>query len=270
MPSFAEKQTRLKDEFFLVAQARPATADHYLAWLESYIDAGGALKGLSLDPFPKARFFTISHDAATPTLDGAFAVNVIVPPGVTLSLPSGSTDCVTYDVDSGSFRGSAEIYIWREMLDGAIKDGYPLSKLVSKPDMGRCVQAAVIEKVTGHMAGGNDFYESFADQADLAKVEGYIAKLQASDVTQITRDFFALEAATPIDAASQAVIDEKAREAMKTFEILRYKLDPASAEPIPAFGKRAKPPAPPPEPNIGLPDQIQVGPVLRLKDPGSP
>jgi hypothetical protein len=55
------------------------------------------------------------------------------------------------------------------------------------------------------------------------------------------------------------------QEGIKTMEVLRYKLDPASQNPIPAFGKRAKP-VPPPEPVVELEGRIQVGPVLRLKD----
>ena len=267
---FPERMTRLRDEFFLVAQARPATADHYLAWLESYLDAGGAVKGLNLEAFPEKQFYTISKDAVTPAMDGVYAFSIIVPPGVKLATGL-QTDCKAYIAGDGSLRGTRDVYVWREMLDTAIGDGYSLSQLVSAADLGTCVQVAVVEAIANIAPDRvHDYYNAFSDKATLEQIEGRIETLRATDVTQLARKFLKLEAATPIDPTAQAVIDGQARDAMKTLEMLRYKLDPASAQPIPAFGKRAKPPAPPAEPNVELPGQIQVGPVLRLKDPVTP
>jgi hypothetical protein len=266
MPNYQE-MTRLKDEFAMASQLRPATAEHYVAWLEEYLDKGRDIANLSLADFSKEKFFTVSADAQLPPLENGLSLNIIVPPGVRLDA-SAKGDCNVYFTDAGEMAGEAKIMVWSEMLDMLIGDGYPLARLVDGQGLATCTRIAIINSIVGKDARSNDFYETFANEAWLETIAARLKKMQALDVDGIMRDFMKLKKDTPIDAVSQRVIDGQAQAALKTLQILKYKLDPASQEPIAAFGKRAKLKAPE-EPNIELESRMQINPPLRLKDPAS-
>ncbi|TAL32469.1 MAG: hypothetical protein EPN97_09875, partial [Alphaproteobacteria bacterium] len=92
--SDAERERRrntqeLKDKFFMEAQLRPATADHYQAWLESHLDHGGKVESFSPRHFNASRVYTLSQGGELPGgLYGGSSVDIIVPPGVTLAAPA--------------------------------------------------------------------------------------------------------------------------------------------------------------------------------------
>ncbi|MEZ0225005.1 MAG: hypothetical protein ACAH83_10660 [Alphaproteobacteria bacterium] len=267
MPNFREL-TRLKDEFALAAQLRPATAEHYAAWLEEYLDKGGDVKDVSVGAFPKEKFFTVSADATLPPLEGGLSLNIIVPPGVNLNF-STRGNCGVYSTDGGQVVSNDSVAVWTEMLDMLIRDGYPLARLVRDSEMGACAQVAIINSIMEKDVHANDFYEVFANDATLETTEARLKKMQALDVDGIMRDFLKLKKDTPIDAVSQRIIDRQAQAAVKVLQVLRYKLDPASLEPIAAFGKRAKPVVPE-EPSVELRDGIQIGPPLKYREQRSP
>jgi hypothetical protein len=257
---------RARDEFFLDAQARPATAEHYVAWLEEYLAQDGKTDGLQMNKFSEARFYTVSADAKLPPLENGYALSLIVPPGVSLDV-SERGGCEVYLTDNGVKPVNGQAYVWTEMLDMLINDGHPLSTLVSKDEITSCVQAAIVQDITAGKSSSNNYYEAFSRDADFASAEAMLKKMQSTNVTALLRGYLKLEAGTPIDNAAQQIINEQGQLALKALQVIHYKLDPATKEPIAAFGRRAKRP---PEPKVETSGQIQVGPPIRLKDQPSP
>ncbi|TAL27645.1 MAG: hypothetical protein EPN97_16840 [Alphaproteobacteria bacterium] len=261
----SEYQDRLKDEFFLAARVRPATEEHYVSWLEAYLDGGGKVSSLASGAFAQAKFFTMSASARIPDIDGDRAISIIVPPGVTPNVERVG-DCRIYFIDGATKNGNASAQVWPEMLDMLIGDGYPMSRLVDEWELRRKMQEAIVDRVTRGQERSGEFYGAFG-KLSFAAIDSGLKDISAMPAEILLRDILKMKADTPIDPATQAILDEQKREALKVLEVLHYKLNPEHQEPIPIFGKRAKHLFPE-EPNAGLSGQIQVGPPLKYKGPG--
>ena len=249
-----DPKSRLRDEFFLAAEVRPATVDHYMAWLARFFEASPYNKArLSLEPFPADRFFTASRSAYVPEIDEQNRISLITPPDVRLE--RYDTSYSVYSCQNGQHSGREEVLIWKEMLDGMINDGFALSRIVPEAQLASSARTAILSALKGGPAGSDSLYEELSDGATFQGILEMKERLKNIDATGLVRAVFDLQPGTPVDAAAQAVIESQKAEAARTLKVLRYKLDPESRRPIPAFGSRAK---------------IQVGPVIRLKDPGAP
>jgi hypothetical protein len=246
--------TRLRDEFFLAADARPATADHYMAWLENHIDRADVWwsgVSLSLEPFPAEKFFTVSKSVDVPEFEGRHSLSLISPPGVTLRQYRGTSNIYSFDAAQRS--GSETIRVWKGMLDGLINDGYDLSRIVQSGDLRAAARTVILGALKGEAPGSNDFYEELSKGATFENVQEMAARLKTVDAVAHLREFLDIRPETALDAKSLKYVDVEMKEAAQALDVLRFKLDPESREPIPAFGKRAK---------------IQLGPVIKLKEPG--
>jgi hypothetical protein len=261
----SENENRLKDEFFLAAKVRPATAEHYVSWLEAYLDGGGEVSRLVSGAFAEAKFFTMSASAKIPYITGDTAISIIVAPGVTPNVAQVG-DCRVYVIDGATKNANASALVWPEMLDMLIGDGYPVSRLIDQWELRSKMQEAIVDRVTRGHARNHDFYGAFSGLPFNA-IDCGLKDIRATPAEDILRDILKLKADTPVDSAAQAMLEEQKEEALKVLEVLHYKLNPEHQEPIPIFGKRAKHLFPE-EPNAGLSGQIQVGPPLKYKDQG--
>lgn len=260
-------QARLKDEFFLAAQVRPASAEHYIAWLEAWLDSGKRVDYVSEDNFADAKFFTISAQAAIPLLSQDLAFSIIVPPGIDTAAPAKETGCQAYFVDGPRKFNANMTCVWLEMFDTLIGDGYDLSRLMQPHVIRSCAQEAIVSCVKRMKLQTYDFYEAF-DSLAFAQVDEGLKDLRAMPADKLLRDRLGLDAKTPIDAATLDIVEHERKEALKVLEVMHYKRNPAHQQPIAAFGKRAKREESPAEPDVGLSGKIQVGPPLKYREQG--
>lgn len=256
---------RLKDEFFLAAQVRPATAEHYVSWLEAHLDNGGKVDHLVQTRFSEAKFFTMSANATVPQLEGELAVSIIVPPGIKADVDRAG-DCRVYFVDGAAKNRKASAPVWPEMLDMLIGDGYKMSQLVDQYELRALIQDAIVDRVTCGQARGREFYQAFSGLS-FSTVDAGLTELRALPAENLLRDILKLKPETAIDAETQKILDQQKQDALKVLEVLHYKLNPAHQEPIAVFGKRAKHLFPE-EPNAELSGELQVSPPLKYRGPG--
>jgi hypothetical protein len=256
---------RRKDEFFLAAKVRPAAAEHYVAWLEAYLDAGNSVESFVRSKFSEANFVTMSADCKIPKLEGDIAVAIIVPPGINANdLDAG--DNRLFFVDGARKSRYAIAEVWSEMLDMLIGDGYGISRLISDWGVKSLIQEAIIDRVTRGQTRDQEFYKAFRGLS-FSTIDAGLNDLRDAPAEDLLRDILKLKPETAIDAKAQSILDAQKQEALNILEILHYKLDPANQQPIAAFGKKARRDSAK-EPSVELADGIQVGPPLKYKEPG--
>jgi hypothetical protein len=261
-----EKMRRMKDEFFLAARARPATAQHYVAWLEGYLDAGGKVDSYVGDKFYGSEFVTISQDCNLPPLESHYGVNVLVPPGVTVDT-SGPGDCTAYFFDTPSKHPAGKVRVWKEMLPSLIEDGYGLSQLVPASQVSNMMRDRILKDVA-EMERRNDYYETFSHAANFDTIKERQKKLASLDGTDMLRDILGLPAGAPIDPATRGAIHSEMNEAARVLAVLHYKHDPVNETPVAVFRRKtakAAPPVPAADAAVALSGQIEVGPPLTFK-----
>jgi hypothetical protein len=229
---------RLKDLFTAAAQVRPATAEHYQAWLEAHLDNGGKIDGGYAGNFRKNDFVTVSQDATLPpALYGSSSMNIIVPPGVTLTVPDRG-HCDIFIIDGGKSLGFAKPKIFKENIASMVDRGYALPDLLSLADWTGMVQQAASAAALGKDAR-ETLTEGLSGLRDrtTAQLDNILKETQAADIEGRVRKDLGLNAATPLDPAYQQVIDDTRRQMEDTIRAQRYKNDPSSTAPLPSLLK---------------------------------
>lgn len=262
-----DKMSRLKDEFYLAARARPATAEHYVAWLEGYLDAGGKVDTLSFNDFSRGEFVTASQDCKLPPLENYYAIKVIALPGVDIDT-SDAGDCVAYLVDGATRKPAGKVPVWVDMLEPLLADGYTLSQLVPAEQLKGKLRDIIVTAVLGSDRLA-DYYEAFSRVRDFERVREMQDSLRKADITGQLLEALSLPPKTPLDAFTRNIVDEQLREATRALDVLHYKHDPKNDEPVAVFKRRSAKPAvnavaPVADP-VALNAQMEVGPPLRLK-----
>lgn len=264
-----DKMRRLKDEFFLSGRARPATAAHYVAWLEGHLDAGGKIDQFTSDGFPSGNFVTVSQDCRLPNLESYYALHVIAAPGVTVDT-SNPGDCMAYHIDGAAKFPQGGVKVWAEMLGPLLDDGYTLSQLVPVQQMAAIIRERIVSAVA---EGDRDqsYYEAFSRHSDFETVRARQAALRSANVPALLREALRLPPKAPIDAASQRIIDGEVSAATHALDILHYKHDPANEKPLAVFRRKAAKTAaatasgPSADSTVALSGKIEVGPPLKFK-----
>ena len=264
-----EEMRRLKDEFFLEGRARPATAAHYVAWLEGYLDAGGKVDQFTTDGFPSGSFVTVSRNCQLPKLESYYGLHVIAPPGVTVDT-SNPGDCVAYHLDASAKSPQGNVKVWSEMLGPLLEDGYALSQLVPAGQMASMLREKIISTLA-HADRGATYYEAFAARSDFDTVKAQQAALHSTDVPSLLRGALKLPPKAPIDAPTQRLIDDQVNAAVRALDVLHYRHDPANEKPLAVFRRKsakaasAAAGAPAADASVALASKMEVGPPLKFK-----
>ena len=221
----------ITDKFFLAAQARPSTADHYQAWLESYLDHGGTVDSFSTDNFRVGRLHTITHDAELPPgLCGSASVDLIVPSGVTLTVPDRG-HCVIFDIESGTLDGIGRSTVYKDILASMVERGYSLEQLVPQKDWDGFL-GKVLEATIGVMR-----------KSTVADVDAILKAVSNLDLGGEAKRALGLDPALTLPAPMQQSADDFKEGLAEMWKGYRYRLDPSSQTPMPSLLKPKVKPA---------------------------
>jgi hypothetical protein len=253
----AKERQRLKDQFFMAAQVRPATAEHYQAWLESHLDHGGKIESFSRKPFKASNVYTVSQDGELPPkLCGSASVDLIVPAGVTLNAPDLG-HCKIYKIEDGTAQGGGKPVVYAEIAASMVERGYAIDQLVPQDDWMRLLSDVLEDKI-GRMR-----------KASVSDIDALTKALNRLDLAGEAKRELGLDATATLPAAMQQAADEAKAGLGEMYKAFRYKLDPTSQTPAPSLLKPKVKPADPDqieqEAAKGTAEKMTVMSPLKLK-----
>lgn len=252
---------QLKDKFFMEAQLRPATADHYQAWLESHLDHGGKVESSS-GPFSARGVYTMAQDGALPEkLWGSAAIKIIVPAGVTLTAPDIG-HCDIYYIEDGKTAGHGKAVAYVDIIPSMVERGYSLDQLIPQRDWEGFISNILEAKIGGMR------------KASVADIDAATKALNMIDLAGEAKREIGLDPAMTLPSRLQQAADDLKEAVGESYKAFRYKLDPTSQTPMPSLLKPKVPPtAVKPveeEATAGTPDKMVVMSPLRLKGTATP
>lgn len=258
-----QKTKSLKDAFMMAGQVRPATAEHYQAWLESHLDNGGKVDSYG-GGFRADDFYTITQDATLPPeLYGSASIKLIVPEGVVLTAPNIG-HCDIFYIDGGKRAGHGKATVYKQNIPSMLERGYALPDLVQPAAWKDIVDDAVAMAPLGKGTVAEGLKSTY--KMNVQQLDKLIGDIQNADFEGAVRKSLGIPSSTALDPAYAQVIEDARTKIQDDLRVQRYKADPSSNTPMPSLLKPKKGmAAPAAAPAVQTDDAIQIRKPLTLK-----